>query len=264
MTRRYVLKIQYLGKNYRGSQKQPCGNTIQNLLEEALCTLIKDNISTIFSGRTDAGVSARCQVAHFDCEVEITNKIKFLTSLNALLPKDIRVYDIFQKDSTFHAQKSAKFRHYKYVIRNDFVECVFDNNALFYRYPLNCKRMDTALSYLRGTHDFSAFKSKSQNPACICEIYLAQARSSEDGKYIIIDIIGNRFLYNMVRTIVGTLLMIEKNNLEPLAMLDILKSKDRSKAGATADACALVLMHTGYSDCFEYIKSCKYIGKVHK
>ena len=262
MIRRYVLKIQYLGLNYKGSQKQPEGRTIQNEIEKALCTLIKESVKTIFSGRTDAGVSANCQVLHFDCIFEIDDKIKFLNSLNALLPDDIRVFEIIKKDKTFHAQKSATFRHYKYTIRNDFVENVFDRCVLFYKYKLNEKRMNEALKYLEGEHDFSAFKSKSDNPACVCNIYHAQAKRSGDGKYITIDIIGNRFLYNMVRTIVGTLLMIEKDNLEPLSMFEILKSKERSKAGATADSRGLILEMTGYGDCLEYIN--KYIGKVHK
>ena len=264
MTIRYVLKIQYLGTNYRGSQKQPNANTVQNELEKALCTLIKKDISTIFSGRTDSGVSARCQFVHFDIEFEILNRFKFLNSLNAILPDDIRVFDMEKTDKSFHAQKSAKFRHYKYVIRNYFCSDVFDKCVLHYPYKLDMYRMNSALAYLVGAHDFSAFKSKSDNPACLCEIYLAQAQRSSDNKYVIIDIIGNRFLYNMVRTIVGTLLLIEKNNLEPLAMLDVLKSKDRSKAGFTAPATGLTLECVGYNDCLEYIKKNKNIGKVHK
>lgn len=262
MTQRYALKIQYLGKNYKGSQKQVGVNTIQDEIEKALCTLIKESIKTIFSGRTDAGVSARCQVLHFDSNLIIENEAKFLNSLNALLPDDIRVFEIAKKDKTFHAQKSAMFRHYKYTIRNDFVENVFDRCVLFCKYKLNANRMNEALRYLLGKHDFSAFKSKSDNPACVCNIYFAQAKRSSDGKYITIDIIGNRFLYNMVRTIVGTLLMIEKDNLEPLSMFEILKSKERANAGATADAKGLILETVGYDNCLEYIN--KYIGKVHK
>ena len=90
---RYAMRLSYLGKNYRGSQKQPNGNTIQDEVEKALCTLIKTKISTVFSGRTDAGVSAKAQVLHFDCDSEIES-IKFLNSLNGLLPDDIRVLKI--------------------------------------------------------------------------------------------------------------------------------------------------------------------------
>ena len=250
---RYALHFLYLGKNYRGSQKQPEGNTIQDEIEKALCTLIKTKISTIFSGRTDTGVSAYHQVLHFDTDCKI-NKYKFINSMNGILPEDIRVFDIEEKDKTFHAQKSAKFRHYRYLIRNDLIKSPFDTNAFFYRYKLNENRMNEALKYLQGEHDFSAFKSQSENPAKVCNIYYTNAKRCRDEKYIIIDIVGDRFLYNMVRTIVGTLLLIEKDNLEPLSMLSILKSKNRSNAGATADAIGLTLVNVGYKDCSDYLK----------
>ena len=250
---RYALHFLYLGKNYRGSQKQPEGNTIQDEIEKALCTLIKTKISTIFSGRTDTGVSAYHQVLHFDTDYKI-NKCKFINSMNGILPEDIRIFDIEEKDKTFHAQKSAKFRHYRYLIRNDLIKSPFDTNAFFYRYKLNENRMNEALKYLQGEHDFSAFKSQSENPAKVCNIYYTNAKRCRDEKYIIIDIVGDRFLYNMVRTIVGTLLLIEKDNLEPLSMLSILKSKNRSNAGATADAIGLTLVNVGYKDCSDYLK----------
>ena len=250
---RYALHFLYLGKNYRGSQKQPEGNTIQDEIEKALCTLIKTKISTIFSGRTDTGVSAYHQVLHFDTDHKI-NKYKFINSMNGILPEDIRIFDIEEKDKTFHAQKSAKFRHYRYLIRNDLIKSPFDTNAFFYRYKLNENRMNEALKYLQGEHDFSAFKSQSENPAKVCNIYYTNAKRCRDEKYIIIDIVGDRFLYNMVRTIVGTLLLIEKDNLEPLSMLSILKSKNRSNAGATADAIGLTLVNVGYKDCSDYLK----------
>ena len=250
---RYALHFQYLGKNYRGSQKQPEGNTIQDKIEKALCTLIKAKTSTIFSGRTDTGVSAYHQVLHFDTDYKI-NKCKFINSMNGILPEDIRIFDIEEKDKTFHAQKSAKFRHYRYVIRNDLIKSPFDTNVFYYRHKLCENRMNEALKYLQGEHDFSAFKSQSENPAKVCNIYFANAKRSKDGKYIIIDIVGDRFLYNMVRTIVGTLLLIEKDNLEPLSMLDILKSKNRSNARATAEAVGLTLVNVGYKDCSDYLK----------
>lgn len=254
---RYALHFLYLGKNYRGSQKQPEGNTIQDEIEKALCTLIKTKISTIFSGRTDTGVSAYHQVLHFDTDYKI-NKCKFINSMNGILPEDIRVFDIEEKDKTFHAQKSAKFRHYRYLIRNDLIKSPFDTNVFYYRHKLCENRMNEALKYLQGEHDFSAFKSQSENPAKVCNIYYTNAKRSMDEKYIIIDIVGDRFLYNMVRTIVGTLLMIEKDNLAPLAMDEILKSKKRENAGMTASPEGLVLLKVGYDDCLDYL------NKIHK
>ena len=253
---RYQIRLEYFGLNYKGSQKQTNGNTIQDEVEKALRTLIKTNISTIFSGRTDAKVSAKSQSAHFDCEIELVED-KFLNSINGILPEDIRVFELKKVDKTFHAQKSAKFRHYRYKIRNAKVNSPFDNVCYFVKYPLNEKRMDEALKYIVGEHDFSAFKSQSDNPAKICEIYFTQAKRTIDGLYIIIDIVGNRFLYNMVRTIVGTLLLIEKDDHKPLFMEEILKSKDRQKSGATAPAEGLMLEYVGYDDCSKYINKIK-------
>ncbi len=259
---RYLARISYLGKNYCGSQKQPSGNTIQNEVEKALCTLIKTKTSTIFSGRTDAGVSAKSQAFHFDTSLELDIK-KFINSLNGILPEDIRVFCIEKVENTFHAQKSAKFRHYRYLIRNDVISSPFDTNALFVKWYLDEALFDKSLKCLVGEHDFSAFKSKSDNPATVCNIYYAGAYRSDDGKYIIIDIIGNRFLYNMVRTIVGTLFKIQKDALDPLVMAEILNSKDRNNSGATAPAVGLTLEYVGYDDCSNYLKQIN-IGKANK
>lgn len=251
---RYQIRLLYLGKRFSGSQKQPSKNTVQDEIEKALRTLIKTNICTIFSGRTDAGVSAKSQSAHFDCELELTEN-RFINSMNGILPEDIRVFELKKVEKTFHAQKSATFRHYQYIIRNDVIQSPFDTNVLFYRHKLDVDRMNKALSVLLGEHDFSAFKSRSDNPFTVCKIYFVAAKKSEDGKYIKIDIIGNRFLYNMVRTIVGTLLLIEKDNLDPLSMKVILNSKERKMSGATAPAVGLTLFYVGYGDVSCYIEN---------
>ncbi|GBF22865.1 tRNA pseudouridine synthase A [Candidatus Gastranaerophilus sp. (ex Termes propinquus)] len=246
---RYLLKVQYLGKNYCGSQKQLRQNTIQNEIEKALRTLTGQKISAIFSGRTDSGVNALGQTFHIDLEKEDgTEKFaeKFIHGLNHLLPDDIVILSMEEKNGTFHAQKSAKYRHYRYLIRSAQARCVFDTNIFFTRQLLDEKRMNESLRHILGEHDFSAFKSSSDNPQKICNIYFAEA--VREGDYIKIDIIGNRFLYNMVRTIVGTVLLIEKNDLSSLRMAEILKSKDRTKAGATAEAVGLTLIEVGYTD----------------
>ena len=244
---RYCLKLQYFGKNYCGSQKQNTDPTIQQELEKALSTLIKQKISTIFSGRTDAGVSALAQSAHFDTNKEI-DPDKFRYSMNSILPDDIVVSEIFKVENDFHAQMSAKYRHYQYKIRTTRTPSPFDVNVFYTRQKLDADRLNTALQALAGEHDFSAFKSTSDNPAKVCEIFKVTAKKETnlEGDYITIDIIGNRFLYNMVRTIVGTLLMIEKDNLSPLTMAQILESKDRTQAGPTADPIGLTLVEVGY------------------
>lgn len=247
---KYIVVVEYIGTNYAGSQIQPDRITIQSELERALGTLIKSEenpsgrIKTIFSGRTDAGVHAKGQVVHFVSEKPIVAS-RFLNSLNGLLPEDISVSSIKEVPDDFHAQKSGRYRRYQYRIANRSQRSVWDSHSLLVRKPLNVARMNEALSFLLGEHDFSSFKSsQSSNPALVCTVYKAQALKS--GDFITIEIVANRFLYNMVRTIVGTLLMIEHKNLKPGLMGEILEAKDRTKAGPTISPDGLTLVEVGY------------------
>ena len=222
---RYALQVQYIGKNYAGSQiqfengKEIDTPTIQGELEKAISTLIFGNtennnrqIKTIFSGRTDKGVNSKGQVVHFDIDKPIVAS-KFVYHLNEILPKDISVSDLEQVDDRFHAQKSAKKRFYRYVFINRKYKNAFDGDLMRIKYEINIETMQKSLNYLLGEHDFSSFKSSGTlNPSKIC--FIEKAECKKDGDKVIIDIVGNRFLYNMVRTIVGTLLEIEGHNLE--------------------------------------------------
>lgn len=242
--KRYALKVEYIGKNYSGSQIQINGNTIQSELEIALYTLIKKEIKTIFSGRTDKGVNARGQVVHFETDKQIVAS-RFINSLNGLLPNDISVSELHEVSSDFHAQKSAKKRHYKYVFYNRKQRSAFDADLLLVKWDLNIQRMQKSLEYLLGEHDFSSFKSSgSETPNKVCFIYKVECKKLDDT--VVIDIVGNRFLYNMVRTIVGTLLLIEKNDLPPELMKEVLEGKDRNKAGKTVNPHGLTLMKVEY------------------
>lgn len=242
-----------MGLEFSGSQVQKEERTVQGELIKALCTLTKNkNTKVIMSGRTDSKVSAKCQVAHFDIENEIPDKNKFLLSLNSILPDSIRVFEIESVVASFHAQKSATYRHYRYKINNSsFKKSVFDFNVFHTRLKLNIERMQTALNYLIGEHDFSSFKSVSDNPAKICTIYYAAVR--KDSEYVLIDIVGNRFLYNMVRAIVGTLFLIESKNLDPSFMKEVLDLKERKNAGANAEPAGLTLIKTGYDNPVNYV-----------
>lgn len=254
---RFALVVEYIGTNYAGSQIQPDQLTIQSELEKAISTLTGSKdltkgksqklprlIKTVFSGRTDAGVHSKGQVVHFDCEKSIVAS-RFLNSLNGLLPDDISVKSIQQVDEKFHAQLSAKYRVYQYKIANRNQRSVWDGHSLLVREKLDVNRMNRSLSYLIGEHDFSSFKSmKTDNPAKDCIVYKAECTKSDD--FIVIEIAANRFLYNMVRTIVGTLLMIEHNKLEPEFMKDVLDAKDRTKAGPTISPDGLTLIKVGY------------------
>lgn len=282
---KYALVVEYIGTNYSGSQIQPNQKTIQSELEKALCTLIgakapkqikttksdrletnrseydstqilcqqnkTENIvkesryfKTIFSGRTDAGVHAKGQVVHFVSD-EMIVASKFLNSLNGILPKDISVSSVKKVSDDFHAQKSGRYRRYQYKIVNRQFRSVWDNHSLLVREPLDIERMNEALSYLIGEHDFTSFKSsQATDPASVCAVYKAQCTKFNDE--IIVEIVANRFLYNMVRTIVGTLLFIERKGLKPELMKEILEKKDRTQAGPTISPDGLTLIEVGY------------------
>lgn len=255
---RYVLVVEYIGTNYAGSQKQPDDSdvtqknskkpvkTIQGEIEKALSTLTKQKIKTIFSGRTDAGVHAKEQFVHFDTDCDCSS-YKFVNSLNGLLPKDISIKSVGKTDKSFHAQKSAISRWYRYKIVNRPQRSAWDKESLLCREELDIERINDSLRFLIGEHDFSAFKkANTLNPAKICNVSKAECFRKNDKVYI--DIVANRFLYNMVRTIVGTLLMIEKKSLAPETLKEILESKDRKKAGPTISPEGLTLMKVNYKD----------------
>ena len=253
---KYIIRFEFQGKDFFGSQKQPDKRTVQGEIEKALCTLIKDKISIIISGRTDAKVSAKYQVAHFTSK-KIENISKFLYSLNCILPDDVKIFELEEANPSFHAQKSALYKHYRYKILNDHVASVFSDDYLFYPYKeIDIKRLNKALEYLIGHHDFSSFKSDSDNPYNDCEIYFAKAKKVEINRrnFICVDIIGNRFLYNMVRTIIGELLYIDRNSLKPEFMKEVLEAKDRTKAASVIGAKGLSLEYVGYDDVEGYIQ----------
>ena len=257
---RYALDVQYRGKNYFGSQIQFENGqeidkpTIQGELEKAIRTLIKTGesqnnrpIKTIFSGRTDKGVNSLGQVVHFDCDKDIVAS-KFIYHVNEILPDDISVDNLRVVPDSFHAQKSAKARYYRYELINRRYKQAFDGDILRVKYELDVKRMQTALNLLLGEHDFSSFKSSGTlNPSKICCITRADVeRVGEKGDRVFIHLEGNRFLYNMVRTIVGTLLEIEGHKLPVEHMKYVLEARDRCKAGQTVSPYGLTLMRVDY------------------
>ena len=294
---RYSLKVQYIGKNYAGSQIQFKNGkeieipTIQGELEKALRTLINAkqceagvglreqteqgetlrnrhydrnksggnevifdctggekpynrHFKTVFSGRTDRGVNAKGQVIHFDTDKPIVAS-KFIYQLNEILPEDISVSDLKEVDKEFHAQKSAIRRFYRYEFIHRKYKNAYDGDLLRVKFDIDITRMQKALNYLLGEHDFSSFKnSGTLNPSKVC--FIEKAEIQKIGDKVQIDIVGNRFLYNMVRTIVGTLLEIEGHNLPVEHMLEVLKAKDRRKAGATVSPYGLTLVRVEY------------------
>lgn len=248
--KRYSIRVEYVGKNFYGSQKQGGKSknllkTVQAELENALSTLINKKIKTVFSGRTDRGVNSKGQIVHFDLD-EILVASKFIYSLNEILPDDISISDLKEVSADFHAQKSAVKRHYQYVFYHKPERSAFDGDLLLIMWKLDFNRMQKALNYLLGEHDFRSFeKSGATTPNKTCFIYNIKCQKL-DNNMVVIDIMGNRFLHNMVRTIVGTLLMIERKNLPAETMKTILEAKDRSKAGKNVNPHGLTLMKVEY------------------
>ena len=248
---RYAITLEYVGKKYSGSQIQgvndknePKNKTIQSELNIALYKLFNTKIKTIFSGRTDRGVNAKGQVVHFDTDKTIVAS-RIINSLNGVLPSDISVSDLKEVSNDFHAQKSAKKRHYQYVFKNRKLRSAFDDDLKLVKWDLDIQRMQKTLDYLVGEHDFSSFrKASSAVKNTICFIYNASCKKLDDT--VVIDIVGNRFLHNMVRTIVGTLLLIEQNNLPSEFIKEVLDCKDRAKAGKTVNPYGLTLMKVEY------------------
>lgn len=255
---RYAMQVQYIGKNYAGSQIQLKDGveielpTIQGELEKAISTLISGDTAnnnrrfkTVFSGRTDRGVNSLGQTVHFDIDKPIVAS-KFVYQLNEILPKDISVSNLKPVDSQFHAQKSARCRYYRYIFVNRKCKNAFDGDLMRVKFDINIERMQKALNYLIGEHDFSSFKSSGTlNPSTVCNIELAECKKT--GDKVIIDIAGNRFLYNMVRAIVGTLLEIEGHNLPAEHMKQVLDACDRTKAGQTVSPYGLTLIEVTYN-----------------
>ena len=255
---RYALEVQYRGRNYAGSQIQlEAGEliaepTIQGELERALRTLIKSGdtadkirpIKTIFSGRTDKGVNSLGQVVHFDYDKDIVAS-KFVYQMNEILPDDISVDNLRIVPDSFHAQKSARSRYYRYEFINRRYKQAFDGDLLRVKYEIDIERMQTAVNFLIGEHDFSSFKSSGTlNPSKVC--FISRAEVEKQGDRIFIHLEGNRFLYNMVRTIVGTLLEMEGHNLPAEHLQEVLEAKDRRKAGRTVSPYGLTLMRVDY------------------
>ena len=268
---RYKIVFEFNGFDFFGSQKQPDKRTVQGELEKALNTIIRtlkdDSISIIMSGRCDAKVSAKYQTAHFDTNnLQLTPEDydSFLYHINCILPCDLKIFEIMEVDKHFHAQKDAKYKHYKYTILNSPVASAFCDDYLFYPYfKLDIDKMNKILSYIEGYHDFSAFKSVSNNPYDDCMIYYAKAENKviEKRECIFIDIIGNRFLYNMIRIIVGDILNILRNNLEPDLIKQWLETKKRALGPNKVEGKGLTLEFVGYDNVENYIKTITKKGK---
>ena len=243
---RIALIVEYDGTNYCGWQIQKNGISVQQRLEEALEKALKVKTPVVGAGRTDARVHALGQVAHFDADTDIPPD-KFFYVLNTLLPDDIRIKRSFAAPEGFHARFSAKGKHYQYRIRNTREKGAVDRlYTMFVPVPLDIGKIREAAAYIEGEHDFAAFCAAGSDlkGTTVRTVYSVDA--VKEGSYITIDVKGNGFLYNMVRIIAGTLIAVGKGKLAPEAVRAAIEAKDRTLAGATAQAQGLFLMEVYY------------------
>ncbi len=245
----YVLLLEYDGSKYSGWQRQKTHPTIQADVEEALKTFLRcDELQVTGSGRTDAGVHARGQVAHFECQAIPTDQWRRLVNaLNGLLSPLIAVRAAAKTHDGFHARYDARRRTYHYHISS--VPLALDRNQrLFIPAALDYERMNHACNLLIGTHHFGAFcRTRSATINRVCTVYYAQWEPETLPGYWKFVVEADRFLHGMVRSLVGTLLEIGHGQRSVQDLGDILASQDRREAGPAAPAHALVLDHITYA-----------------
>lgn len=245
--RRIRTILSYDGTNYVGWQTQPNGVAVQEKVEQAIFEVTGERASLQGSGRTDSGVHARAQVAHFDTAARM-GADKFAIALNTHLPGDIRVLYSEETDPAFHARFSAKEKQYRYFVQTGPHADVFLRKYALHAYmPLDLDLMNKAASLVVGTHDYSAFMSTGREVESAVRT-VTLSRWEKQGNLLVYSVQGNGFLYNMVRILVGTMLGMGSGRLPADAMEKALSSLSRKDAGPTAPPHGLVLWRVKYPD----------------
>lgn len=239
--KRVMLTVAYDGTNYCGWQIQPNGNTIEAELNKHLSELLREEIKVSGVSRTDTGVHALCNLAVFDTNARMPGE-KISYALNQRLPEDIKIQNSREVEPDFHPRFVPTKKTYEYRIYNsEFPNPVERLYAHFTYVSLDVEKMSQAATYLVGEHDFKSFCAKgAQVETTVRTIY--ECTVEKQGSIISIKVSGNGFLYNMVRIIAGTLMEVGMGKLQPEDITDILKAKDRAKAGPTAPARGLTLV----------------------
>ena len=241
---RYFIHLAYNGTRYHGWQIQPDAITVQEELEKCLSLKLGEKISLTGCGRTDTGVHARNFYAHFDVEKEISNCEEFVHRLNIFLPNDIVIYKCWKVDNDLHARFDAKSRTYRYYIsqtKNPF----HIQDAFYYYGRLNVELMQDAAKILFEYTDFTSFsKLHTQVKTNNCKIM--EARFFEDNGLLVFEIKADRFLRNMVRAVVGTLLEVGRGKLSRDQFRGVIENKNRCSAGTSMPAHALFLEDVTY------------------
>jgi len=240
---RFFFEISYNGTHYHGWQNQKNAIGVQQVVEEALSKLLREGISIVGSGRTDTGVHCVQQYFHSDIEADFNPK-DLVHKLNSFLPKDIAIKNILTVKPEAHARYDAYERSYQYKITRVKDPLLVGYAHYFFR-ELDVSTMERASALLIGEHDFECFsKVKTDVNHFICDI--KEANWNQKGDLLVFNITANRFLRGMVRAIVGTLLDVGNNKITVKQFQEILKSKDRKKAGMNAPPEGLYLTEVKY------------------
>lgn len=243
---RYFIEFSYKGTNYSGWQKQNNAISVQQKLDEALTLILRETIESVGSSRTDTGVHAEQQYAHFDTNQPVKDCDVLTYRLNSLLPFDIAVHRVFAVGDTAHSRFDASYRRYEYRIvrrKNPFLH----NESHIFHKPLNIQLMNEAALLLFKYKNFESFsKLHTQVNNFLCEI--TEAEWFERDGILIFSVKSNRFLRGMVRALVGTLLEVGTGKKNIADFEKIIQAQDRSKAGAQAPAEGLFLVEVGYPE----------------
>jgi len=242
---RYFLQLCYKGTRYFGWQRQPNAVSVQEVIEKALSTILREEIAVAGAGRTDTGVHASFYVLHFDVANEIAEPEKLVYHLNRFLPEDIAIQKIENVSNDFHARFSAVSRTYKYFICTE--KNPFQTETCYqYTVPLDVEEMNKAAKVLFEFNDFTSFsRLHSDVKTNNCKIF--QAEWQIEGNMLVFTIKADRFLRNMVRAIVGTLIEVGKGKITTDDFRKIIEMKDRGQAGTSAPAQGLFLVDIEYN-----------------
>lgn len=242
---RYKIVFAYDGSLFSGFQIQDSERTVQMEIEKAIAKVTGKKATVYASGRTDAGVHAKGQVAHFDVDFDIS-AMDMKKALNSTLPDDIFVRLCNRVSTDFHSRYSAKSKEYEYLINVGEYNPLLRNYVLQYCRELDVEKMQEAIQYLVGEHDFSSFVTGlgESDKNAVRTIYTAKVDAK--GTRISITLHGTGFLRYMVRGIVGTLIDVGRGKIEPADIKTILEKQDRTAAGPNADSCGLYLSNVHY------------------
>jgi tRNA pseudouridine38-40 synthase len=250
---RYFIKLAYNGSNYNGWQTQPNAVTVQETLSKALSVILNSEIEIVGAGRTDTGVHASEMFAHFDFDFEIDSE-KIVHKLNSYLPKDIVVFNIIRVHDHAHARFDAKKRTYEYhinTVKNPFLQ----DQSWYFSQPLDVNLMNEAAALLLNFTDFQCFSKVNTDVNTFnCKITEAfwtrgtaeQVAGKQEKNQLIFTISADRFLRNMVRAIVGTLVNVGLNKISLEDFIKIIESKNRNEAGSSVPAHGLFLTKVEY------------------